>query len=93
MNRGNDDRPVSTDLNGNAYAVEGSTLLVSLLENTNELVAAFDRELRTVTLSVAFRREFELIYGAPPQLDTRVGECAAMAARDRDNVIALCRDA
>lgn len=41
------------------------TIATSVLQNSNDLVAAVDSELRFVALNAPFRREFELIFGIP----------------------------
>jgi hypothetical protein len=65
----------------------------SVLENSNDLIATVDSELRFVALNAPFRREFELIFGIPVQSGQRLDDVLAHFTNDRDKAAALCRHA
>ncbi|MGE5651968.1 MAG: PAS domain-containing protein, partial [Bacillota bacterium] len=74
-------------------AAGANTLATSVLQNSNDLVAAVDSELRFVALNAPFRREFELIFGIPVQSGQRLGDILAHLTNDREKAAALCRRA
>ena len=65
----------------------------SVLECSNDLVAAVDSELRFVALNAPFCREFELIFGIPVQSGQRLDEVLAHVTRDQEKAASLCRRA
>lgn len=81
----------SDDKAGNAD--NANSLATSVLENSNDLVAAVDSELRFVALNAPFRREFELIFGIPVQSGQRLGDVLAHLTNDREKAATLCRRA
>lgn len=70
-----------------------SSLATSILDNSNDLVAAVDAGLCFVALNDHFRREFELIFGIPVNSGQRLDEVLAHLTSDRDKAAALCRRA
>ncbi|WP_420472643.1 PAS domain S-box protein [Noviherbaspirillum sp. ST9] len=65
----------------------------SLLQNSNDLIAAVDSELRLVGVNAHFLHEFELVFGIRLHSGQRLDEVLAHLTRDRDKVTALCRRA
>ncbi|HYD94397.1 MAG TPA: PAS domain S-box protein [Noviherbaspirillum sp.] len=64
-----------------------------MLENSNDLIAAVDSELRLIALNAPFRREFELVFGKPLESGDRLDEMLAHLTHDRDKARSLCRRA
>lgn len=75
------------------YSEEALSFATSLLENSNDLVAAIDSNLRVVALNAPFRREFELVFGKSLFAGQRLDEALSHLTGDRDKAIALCRRA
>lgn len=61
----------------------------SILENSNDLVAAVDTNLCFVALNDHFRREFELIFGVPVKPGARLDDVLEHLTSDRDKAAAL----
>lgn len=70
-----------------------SSFAPSMLENSNDLVAAIDSELRFVALNEPFKREFELIFGIPVHFGQRLDDVLPHLTHDREKASALCRRA
>lgn len=75
------------------YSEEAMSFATSLLENSNDLVAAIDPNLRVVALNAPFRREFELVFGKTLNAGERLDEALSHLTGDRDKAIALCQRA
>ena len=76
-----------------AYPHAAISFATYLLENTTEMVAAVDQNLRVVGLNAAFLREFELVFGKPLLLGERLDEALSHLTGDRDKATALCQRA
>lgn len=75
------------------YSDAALSFATSLLENSNDLIAAVDSDLRIIALNAPFRREFELVFGKPLKSGDRLDEVLAHLTVDRDKVEELCRRA
>lgn len=75
---------------GSAHAMSFAT---SLMENSNDLVAAVDTGMRFVAINSPFKREFELVFGKTVTVGQRVDDVLSHLVRERDKVLALCRRA
>lgn len=75
------------------YSEEALSFATSLLENSNDLVAAIDTNLRVVALNAPFRREFELIFGKSLSAGQCLDEALSHLTGDRDKAIGLCHRA
>lgn len=78
------------NLTAGIYTDVATSFATSLLENSNDLVAAIDGDLRFVAVNGPFRREFELVFGKSVQAGQRIDEVLSHLSSDRDKVTALC---
>jgi diguanylate cyclase (GGDEF)-like protein/PAS domain S-box-containing protein len=76
-----------------AYADAGIAFATHLLEHSSEMLAAVDTDLRVVGVNIAFRREFNLIFGKPIALGDRLDDTITDLVGERGKATALCRRA
>lgn len=74
-------------------AENANSFATSMLESSNDLVAAVDSELRFVALNAPFRREFKLIFGVPLHSGQRLNDVLSHFTKDREKAAALCQRA
>lgn len=91
--RGISERDAAEHGSGGIYTEAAASFATSLLENSNDLVAAIDTGLRFVAVNAPFRREFELVFGKPIRAGQRIDELLGHLTHDRDKAVALCRRA
>lgn len=73
------------------YASAATTFISSLLEKSNDLIAAFDSQLRLVAANGPFRREFELVFGKPLHAGQAIDDMLRHLPSDREKLRTLCR--
>lgn len=84
-----DDKPTTPGI----YTDAALSFATSLLESSNDLVAAVDTNLCFVAMNHPFRREFELVFGKTLNSGDRLDEVLSHLTNDRDTATALCQRA
>jgi diguanylate cyclase (GGDEF)-like protein/PAS domain S-box-containing protein len=87
------DHSVDTPATPGIYTDAAISFATSLLESSNDLVAAVDTNLGFVAINGPFRREFELVFGKTLHSGDRLDEVLSHLTNDRDKAAALCRRA
>jgi diguanylate cyclase (GGDEF)-like protein/PAS domain S-box-containing protein len=75
------------------HSTAAMSFATSLLDNSDDMVAAIDGNLRFIAMNTPFRREFELVFGNAISTGQQVDEVLAHVVGDRDKAVALCRRA
>jgi diguanylate cyclase (GGDEF)-like protein/PAS domain S-box-containing protein len=76
-----------------AYGEATILLALSLLESSNDMIAALDSGLHFVAFNAAFQREFDLVYGKSVSLGERLDEALSHLECDRKKAVELCQRA
>lgn len=81
------------DIAGTYGKAAAASLAASLLENSSDLIAAFDSAYRFIALNTTFCREFELVFGKSVKIGQPFDDALVHLTNDRDRATALCRRA
>lgn len=84
---------LATPITSGIYTDAATISATSLLDISNDLIAAVDPNLRFVAINGPFLREFELVFGKTLRSGDSIIEVLGHLTNDRDKAAALCRRA